>query len=56
MIYFNNILGFFCKIGTKIYDDLSYLELKPSDHHGPISADKLVSKIEWSGFIIKDKK
>ena len=26
---------FFRKIGTKIYDDFSHLELIPSDHHGP---------------------
>lgn len=47
---------FFRKIGTKIYDDLSHLELIPSDHHGPILAEKLVSEMEKSGFIIEDKK
>jgi ubiquinone/menaquinone biosynthesis C-methylase UbiE len=47
---------FFRKIGTKIYGDLSHLELIPSDHHGPILAEKLVSEMEKSGFIIEDKK
>jgi hypothetical protein len=47
---------FFRKIGTKIDDDFSHLELIPSDHHGPLLAEKLVSEMEKSGFIIEDKK
>jgi ubiquinone/menaquinone biosynthesis C-methylase UbiE len=55
-IFLSYLTFFLKKIGTKKYDDLSYLEMIPSDHHGPLSVKKLVSEIEESGFIIEDKK
>ena len=47
---------FFRKIGIRQYEDVSHLELKPSDHHAPISYEFLISEIENANFIIKDKK
>jgi ubiquinone/menaquinone biosynthesis C-methylase UbiE len=55
-IFLRYLTVFLRKIKTKTYDDLSHLELIPSDHHGPLSVKKLVSEIEESGFIIEDKK
>ena len=55
-IFLSYLTIFLMKIRTKKYDDLSYLEMTPSDHHGPLSVKKLVSEIEESGFIIEDKK
>ena len=46
---------FFRKIGTKIYEDLSSLELIPSDHHGRFLL-KISLEMEQAGFIIEDKK
>jgi ubiquinone/menaquinone biosynthesis C-methylase UbiE len=55
-IFLRYLTVFLRKMRTKKYNDLSYLELTPSDHHGPLSVKKLVSEIEGSGFIIEDKK
>jgi Methylase involved in ubiquinone/menaquinone biosynthesis len=54
-LFLSYLTIFLMKIRTKKYDDLSSLELTPSDHHGPLSVKKLVSEIEESGFIIEDK-
>ena len=55
-VFLRYIRYFLRKIKTKKYDDLSYLELIPSDHHGPLSVKKLVSEMEEAGFVIEDKK
>jgi ubiquinone/menaquinone biosynthesis C-methylase UbiE len=47
---------FFRKIGTRQYEDVSHLELKPSDHHAPISFDLLISEMKYADFIIENKK
>ena len=55
-IFLRSIRFFFRRLGTKIYDDLSGLELIPSDHHAPLSSEKLISELEKSGFIIEGQK
>lgn len=55
-IFLSYLTKFLMKIRTKKYDDLSHLEMTPSDHHGPLSVKKLVSEIEESGFMIEDRK
>ena len=47
---------FFRKIGIRQYEDVSHLELKPSDHHAPISYEFLISEMERANFIIEYKK
>lgn len=47
---------FFRKIGIKQYEDVSHLELKPSDHHAPISYEILINQMTESGFIIEKMK
>lgn len=47
---------FFRKIGTRQYENVTHLELKPSDHHAPISFDLLLSEMKCANFIIENKK
>lgn len=45
-IFLRYLTVFLRKIKTKIYDDLSYLELTPRYHDRLLSVKKLVSEIE----------
>ncbi len=51
-----SLVFFFRKIGTRQYEDVSHLELKPSDHHAPISFDLLLSEMNYTNLIIENKK
>ena len=44
------------KLNTKQYEDLSKLEIKPSDHHAPIRMDRIIKSMEEVGFQILEKK
>lgn len=43
------------KLKTKKYQDVSCLEIKPSEHHAPIEMEKVVSVLEEFGFHILEK-
>jgi ubiquinone/menaquinone biosynthesis C-methylase UbiE len=43
-------------VAINLYEDVSHLEMKPSDHHSPIPIENLVYAMEQVGFIILEKR
>jgi ubiquinone/menaquinone biosynthesis C-methylase UbiE len=43
-------------LGVKPYEDVSQLEVRPSDFHGPITMDKVIDAMKKAGFRIEQKR
>lgn len=44
------------KLGIKQYQDVSHLEVKPSEHHGPITLHKVIESMKQVGLKVIEKK
>ena len=44
------------KLGLKTYPDVTDLEIKPSDHHAPLTVDRVISTLEKVDFNILHRK